>query len=192
MSNLIISFYPGAGGHRLQNKLLNLEFDKPGAIYDVVGVDTPLRKYRYLDNLSTVNTPNDLIILTHCMDVNLIKNIFPNRRIIQIVSDYKKSLRRQWTLMSRDFQKENFSNVLDNAFVFIKWHNQYYKNYPIAGQADEIINVNSDLDEFSVIMRNELNLESDIFDLAWDTYHQYGDDAPTITLYEEYINNAQK
>ena len=193
MSESVICYYPGSGGNRLKNKILGKEYQTPNVIYDIPIVinddfkEPNKKKFKYLTNESKFEKDSTKIILTHCMDLTLVRSIFPNRLIIQIVGDYQKSLRRQWEMMTRNYKKEYFENDLDNAYSFIKWHAQYYKEYPLSGSADETINIDVNVDEFSLTMQTELELKSDLFDLAWDAYSQYGDDAPIIDLYNNYL-----
>lgn len=188
MNNSVICYYPGSGGNRLKNKMQGKEYQTSNVIYDNNDFKDPnKKKFKYLINESKFEKDSTKIILTHCMDLTLVRSIFPNREIIQIVSDYKKSLRRQWEMVTRNYKKEYFENDLDNAYSFIKWHAQYYKEYPLSGLADKTINIDVDVDEFSLTMRTELELKSNMFDLAWDAYCQYGDDAPIIDLYNSQL-----
>ena len=186
---MVISYYPGSGGYRLNNKLLGEEFITPNKIYDFQNISAA--QFKYLYNNSKFEDDCKKTILTHCMDIVLIKNIFPNRKVIQIIGDYKKSLLRQWVLMTREFKKEFFENELDNAFMFIRWHDHYYKEYPQQGLADVIVDIDNSTDDFAIIMQNELKLEDQIFEWAWSIYKQYGNNASTITLYKEYINGKK-
>jgi hypothetical protein len=189
VSESVICYYPGGGGNRLHNKLLGKGYSCPGRIYDYRLATDEQFKYLYKD--SNFDNEHSNIILTHCMDITLIRKLFPARKVIQINSNYKKSLMRQWKLMTRADKQESFENDLDNAFTFIKWHNQYYKEYMPQGLADEIVDVENGTDDFAIIMQTELKLEDKIFELAWQYYDQYGNNAPVITLYKDYINGKK-
>lgn len=193
----IIAFYPGAGGHRLKNKLLGFEYETAGKIYHYNG-SGPMHPH-YLTTDSETNyltTESEIIldnkiILTHCMNIDVIKKIIPNKKIIQIVADYKASLRRHWVLVGKQLKQHQFENILDNAYTCIKWHDQYYKEYPVTGLADTVINISTSDDDFSTIMKKELNINDQIFDTAWTIFEQYGADAPIIDLYNQHISQRK-
>lgn len=185
MNKPVIAFYPGAGGHRLMNSLLGVDYTAKGITYDNYSQCHLDNRYLYKNFKITVPTST---VLTHCIDIDLIRKIIPNRNIILIESNYKDSLRRHWVLFGKKLKQKDFVNELDNAYTFIRWHDQYYTEYPAAGVADQTINILKNNDDFSNIMRHELDITDKIFDAAWEIYHQYGANAPIIDLYKEMIN----
>ena len=191
MNNFIISYYPGSGGNRLLNKLIGKEYKTTNKIYDPTIANSINTSYIYNDSKFDYAQPSPTLT-THCMNVNLIRSVFSNRRIIQINSDYKQSLRRQWVKVTQYAKKTYFENDLDSAFTFIKWHNQYYNQYPKNGTPDEIVHIDNSNDEFAVIMQTELlNTTSFYFDYAYEIFEQYGENAPIIELYRNLIDEQK-
>lgn len=180
----VIAYYPGAGGSRFKNKLLGLEYSTNGRIYD-----SQQMSHRYLnDGYYLTNRPTDDIVQLHCMNTNMIRQYFPDAFIYMIRSDLKPSLKRYWTYCYS--KMIGFDNILDNAFSCISWHLGYYKTYPVQLAADELIDIDS-ASVFGQVMTQEFaQTNNKIFELAWDTYQQYGPTAPVIDIWNKL--NEQK
>ena len=187
MSNTVISYYPGAGGHRYKNVLLGRYNNIPGQIYDT-GVDKFNIRYITDDNLEL--TCDNEILLTHCLNIDLIKSKIPNCNCIQIKSDLHTSLRRAWGKFFINLRRSHFTSDLDSAYTTIVWHHEYYKKYPKTDNAT-IVHIDGD-DIFSKMMQQELQYENEIFDTAWQVYTQYGDNAPIIDIERETNTNFSK
>lgn len=92
---MIIAFYPGAGGNRLLQKILNKDWAQPNRIYDNENIEQ-IYRHRYL--LDSLPDTKSQYILTHCMNSEKIQQMLPNRQIVFIRSDLKQSLQREWAL----------------------------------------------------------------------------------------------
>lgn len=59
---------------------------------------------------------------------------------------------------------------INSAYETISWHKNYYQLYPVdLTNAQKVIDISSDNDEFCVLMRQELDLyQSELFDQVWD------------------------
>jgi len=64
---------------------------------------------------------------------------------------------------------KNIIGKVNSAYEIIIWHQQYYQKYPVDfSGATRIINIDTDNDEFSLLMKKEINLyQSEIFDDVW-------------------------
>lgn len=64
----------------------------------------------------------------------------------------------------------NIIGKINSAYEIITWHQQYYQTYPVDfSAATQIINIDTDKDKFSIVMKKEINLyQSKIFDEVWE------------------------
>jgi len=90
---MIIAFHPGAGGNRYRQFLIGNDWKKFKVSYDLANVEY---QFGYLTNTSYNN--NFSYVLTHCMNSNVIKNLFPGNPIVAIKADLQTCLRREWML----------------------------------------------------------------------------------------------
>jgi len=65
---------------------------------------------------------------------------------------------------------QNIIDKVNSCHEIIQWHRNYYDQYPVDfGSAEQVIDIDSDADEFCSVMRTELNqYHSEIFDQVWD------------------------
>jgi hypothetical protein len=165
---MIIAFYPGAGGNRYYHYINGRnEFDAC-TTYDHL-LNSQKFEYRYLDNDSKLD--DQPTILTHCVDVPLLRKLFPQQTDIRvIVSDLDASLRREWQLAGRHRQQRS-TNPVEDAAASIGFHYRYYREYPMDTLgATAVINIDTDDSEFAQMMRQELNIQSPEFDQALQDY----------------------
>jgi hypothetical protein len=185
---MIISYYPGSGGHRYILFLKNLPFDSPNR--HMHQPNFGYHNYRYLtngtlqDRYFNVDKWQD----THTLNTSLIKKFFPGHKIVKIKADLKKSLCRVWRVVTcYQYINHSMQDQVGQIFDMIVWHHNYYAMYPEDwSSADEVIDIDTDPTEFGKVMRKELNNTDPLFDLAWDVFLQYGPNAPIIDLYNEY------
>ena len=232
---MIIAFYPGAGGNRYLQLLLGNNWQQMGVSYDFKNHDQHF-DYRYL--LDNVPETNLKYTLTHCMNSNKIADLFPGREITFIVSDLRKSLKREWMLHGRnrflkkqinttpsrlehyraykddawpdvdseyqldnlpnfilkevnsDFDRLNIGNLpvpetlsqitqecideVNSAYEIIMWHQSYYQTVGLDfSAATNVVDIGADNDEFSILMRTELELyQNTIFDRVWNKINE--------------------
>ena len=151
---MIIAFYPGAGGNRYYHYLLGERNFQSQTTYDHL-LQSQEFEYRYLDNSSCLSDQE--IILTHCVNVPLLQQLFPNHsEIVVIKSNLNQSLQREWYLEGQ-YRNKDMSNKLENARAHVTYHNRYYAQYPmdITG-ATVVVDINNDRTEFTDIMEAEL------------------------------------
>lgn len=63
---------------------------------------------------------------------------------------------------------------INPAYEIIQWHRDYYNQYPVdfAG-AEQVIDIDTDSNEFSVLMQAELDrYQSEIFNQVWDAVNE--------------------
>lgn len=177
--NTVICYYPGSGGHRYKNFLTDREYTTPSKIYDNNQKD--IYNIRYITNDTKVVNCDKTILLTHCMNSSLINEKIPNSRIIKIVANLQLSLARGWGMFFKDLKQ--FDSDLDNAFTTIKWHHEYYKQYPADIIADELVLVDIDSTTFCQTMRSELtDYSNQTFNQAWEIYSKFGPQAPVLDI----------
>ena len=169
---MIIAFYPGAGGNRYFLSLKGQKEFNSNIIYDTDTFGCPAG-YRYLDD-STQGFPDRDVILTHCVNVPLLKKHFPTQdNIVVIVGDYQKCLRREWAL-SEQHKDKDLDNKFEHAHSHVAFHNKYYAQLPLdTTGATTVIDIDKDHTEFTLMMRRELDLSvSEVYDRAVVAYNK--------------------
>ena len=68
----------------------------------------------------------------------------------------------------------------------IVWHHNYYAEYPVDWDISTVVDIDTDCTAFGHVMRKELDASDPLFDLAWDCFVKFGQQAPIIDLYKEY------
>ena len=163
---MIVAFYPGAGGGRYQHYLSGQTKFELGKTYDHAAhpVDSV---HRYLDSQSKV--PDQDLIFTHCVNVPLLRKLFPNHdEIVVLDCELHAALRRKWQLATR-YKQARSADPVEDARAMIRYHLNYYKEYPldITG-ATQVVAIDSSTDEFAKLMREELDsIVSLEFEQAW-------------------------
>jgi organic radical activating enzyme len=163
---MIIAFYPGSGGNRYCLWRQGYRDFKKAVTYDHM-LQSQEFVYRYLDS-STVGLDDQPLILTHCMNVPLIRKHFPEHdEVIVLLSDLDSSLRREWSLAGQHRDKD-LPDLAESAYAQISYHYRYYKDIPVdITGATNVLDLRCDADEFSHSMREEINnIHSDVFDQA--------------------------
>jgi hypothetical protein len=176
MDPVVISYFPGAGGFRFIHHLLGESFDqKPQDNYhqvhrvnDHLIHHNPANQYRY-PTLSTQEEIKDPapIAYTHAINTDIIKKVYPGRRIIKIKSNLVASLARYWNVEGIQHHQQDIENLgLDTVFRRVmNFHWRYYSETGVDWSADQLINIDLDPDEFCVFMRDQLaqNQSSDAY-----------------------------
>jgi hypothetical protein len=80
---MIIAFYPGAGGNRYYHYLQGLKDFVPNKTYDYL-LQSQDFAYRYLDQ-DSAGLPDQDLILTHCVNVQLLRQLFPDHKDIHLI-----------------------------------------------------------------------------------------------------------
>jgi hypothetical protein len=178
---MVICFVPGSGGHRYKRSLIGLSYNTVGGHMH----DNTVKELQLYCNDTTeiAHYSTDSIVLTHTMNSLLIAQKFPDHNVIKLKTDYKKSILREWdTVIKPNSNNWALADHIDQMFQLIKWHKEYYDQYPIDYAADQVIDIDTADTEFARVMRRELNIQNYWFDFAWDTFEKYGSDAPVIDL----------
>ena len=92
---MIIASYLGAGGNRYYQMLQGVRDFAPATTYDHL-LKTQNSAYRYPETNSTLEDMP--VILTHCMNVPLLKSLWPTHQVHVILCDRLAGLRREWVL----------------------------------------------------------------------------------------------
>jgi len=72
-----------------------------------------------------------------------------------------------------------------SSFATIKWHHNYYLQYPIDYRDATVVDIDKEDTEFTQVMRRQLNVNiNPMFKLAWDSYINFGPDASLTEIYE--------
>jgi hypothetical protein len=153
---MIIAFYPGAGGNRYYHYLAGRRDFLPQTTYDHL-LKNQSFEYRYLDQES-IGLTDCPVILTHCVNVPLIRKHFPtHKEIIVIKSDLFQSLKREWFLEDQHRDK-NMPDKLEHARAHVAYHHRYYTEYPVdTTGATTVVDIDTDASDFADIMRKELD-----------------------------------
>jgi len=185
---MIIAHYPGAGGHRYGLFLKKLSFDVVGSHMhqaEFVSKDCP----NYITNQTPLCEDIDpgLIKKTHTLNDALLQKFFPKHKIVKIKADFKQSLHRQWQVVQKkSYGTKPIEDQVSQMFSLIEWHHNYYAEYPVDWNVGTVIDIATDTTEFGQVMRRELDLKDPLFDLAWNSFIEYGPKAPIVDLYKKY------
>lgn len=176
MDPVVVSYFPGAGGFRFIHYLLGKSFDQdPQGNYHQVLLDTehviyhnPADQYRYPTLYNGTAVPDSApIAYTHAINSDIIKRVYPGRKIIKIKSNLADSLTRYWNVEGMQHHQQAISNLGLNSMLYrvMNFHWRYYFATGVEWSADQLIDLESDLDEFSVFMRDQLthNRSSDTY-----------------------------
>jgi hypothetical protein len=166
---MIIAFFPGGGGNRFFLMTQGQHNFASGKSYDNQ-LNSQKFEYRYLDSES--NLPDRRVILTHCMNVPLLKQLFPSHEnIVVIKSNLNQSLKREWQI-NGCHRQDRSENPVEDALASISFHDKYYKQYPLdTTGASQVVDVEHEQSAFAVMMRSELeNTHSSEFDEAIHVY----------------------
>lgn len=169
---MIIAFYPGIGGNRYFLFRQGQQDFSPGKSYDQL-VRSQNFAYRYLDS-TTQHLTDQETILTHCMNVPLIKKLFPNQKeIVVLLYDLDKGLKREFAVEGQ-YQDRGMDNKIEHALSSISFHHRYYEQVPLdTTGASEVLNIETDSGKFAQMMRNEIeSVLCNEFDSALESYNQ--------------------
>jgi hypothetical protein len=167
MEPVVISYFPGAGGFRFIYHLLGESFDQnPLGNYhrvdlanDYLIYHNPADQYRYptLTNGVSVEDPAP-IAYTHAINSDIIKRVYPGRKIVKIKSNLMDALARYWNVDGIQHHQQNIENLgLNTVFSRVmNFHWRYYFTTGVDWSADQLIDLESDSDKFSVFMRDQL------------------------------------
>lgn len=179
---MIIAFYPGAGGNRFYQWLINAEQEfKANQIYDGLNPDQ-IKANRYPGRQANlIDAP---VVFTHCVNYDLIVKTWPNHSQVYILGvDLYQSLRRRWQLEGKKVSVNR--HPVGGPFGMINWHIEYYSEYPYQ-VGDSIVVDQQTFPGFLRMMQNELeSIVCPEFDFALQMFNQHGSTAPILDLYKE-------
>lgn len=186
--NTIVSYYPGAGGHRYLRWNMGAEFNSPGVTYD----STILKGIRTDSYMLDEVQPIDGMLTTHCVNIKTIRSRYPTANVVYLDAEFSQCLCREWMLAGNGIyaksvpDQEATHQLVDSAFNTIVWHSKYYQQYPLDLDSGVlVVDIATDSTEFGAVMRDEFTLcQSDIFNIAWRAYQEFGDDAPIIDIFD--------
>lgn len=188
---MIIAYYPGAGGNRYYLMTQGQGEFESGKIYDQKLQDQDF-KYRYLDAESKLD--NQDLILTHCVNVPLLKKLFPKQtEIVLIKSDMIRSIQREWVLQGQ-FKEHDMPDPVENALASINFHCRYYNSVPMDDTgATLVVDVDHDQSKFAIMMRQELNdILSETFETALSMTAEHSDDHASQGFKSKFLDDAEK
>jgi hypothetical protein len=185
---MIISFYPGSGGHRYKLFLSGQKFDQQNTSMHQLEIRHKLKiDTRYLENsFIPINIDNIHPVTTHTMSTDLINEKLPGHSITRIICDLKKSLQREWEVVVKyNYIHLPIEEQLDGMFQTIKYHHEYYLKFPSDLNADVLVDINTDTTLFGEIMRRELEINNSDFDFVWDVFKRHGTNAPILDIIQD-------
>ena len=99
----------------------------------------------------------------------------------------KNEVQSMYQILDDFVLSNNEYQQLLTAFSTIAWHDDYYKKYPFENTDSFVVDVDHSDCEFAQTMRRELSLEIDpMFELAWNSYFEFGNDAELTQIYEQH------
>ena len=190
----VIAFYPGGGGNRYLQKLLNREFKTANISYDSKSTNQ-LMSHRYLLS-DVIDPPRTNYVLTHCMDYAKIRSAFGDADIKMIETDFKKSIRREWMLDGQALYTrrytENQRDTIVNAYNGIK-----DSSWPMCTCYDNFLKLPM---QYQIEVLNELAITPPELMSAWavitwhnNYYNQYPVSIPSANIVtdEEFMSIMQ-
>jgi hypothetical protein len=167
MEPVVISYFPGAGGFRFIHHLLGESFDQnPQSNYhqvhrvnDHLIHHNPANQYRYPTLSDHGEIDNSIpIAYTHSVNSDLIRKTYPKRKIIKIKSSLTDALVRYWNVAGKERWQQEIARLGGNAMLnsVMLFHLNYYTKTGVDWSADQLIDIESSPDEFSVFMRDQL------------------------------------
>lgn len=165
MKPCVIAYFPGSGGNRLARYLLQKQWQHNQHAHSHSGPDpTPEINYQdpdtrpYPEESAQLEPRHNLIELTHCLDTQLLFQHFPGRKIIKIKSHFVPSYNRCWQVWTQHLhQPEILEYGLDHVMnMALEHHWQYYNQTRVDWWADQLFCVDTDQDDFSIFMRENL------------------------------------
>lgn len=183
----VVCYVPGSGGQRLVRLLFDrqwkiapgrhLGWGEPGL--DQMLGDQSIPKYpdiARLPDIVEIDNPH-LMLNFHCLHSQVIKALFPQRRIIKINCNLQASLCRWWDVFGRQWYEKNFHTVEINpalrdlgitACAHAIWFHVDYYSRNIDSVADEVWNIAPGQGDFSDFMLEEFGLsDSAEFEESW-------------------------
>lgn len=146
--------------------------------YDHVVYDQFPMQYKYLTE-RTVGLPDRPVIITHTINVPLLRKHFPqHREIVVIKSDILASTRRRWALLGRQVWAANGKDEETSIVEHVRQFQQYYSLYePFVLDCDvTVVDIDAQDTEFGKMMHQEINsIQSLAYDSAWNSYDISGD-----------------
>jgi hypothetical protein len=167
MEPVVVSYFPGAGGFRFMHHLLGKSFDlNPSGNYHHSNLDCnnlihhdPGNQYRYPTLSDHGEIDNSIpIAYTHSVNSDLIRKTYPKRKIIKIKSSLTDALVRYWNVAGKERWQQEIARLGGNAMLnsVMLFHLNYYTKTGVDWSADQLIDIESGPDEFSVFMRDQL------------------------------------
>lgn len=189
---MVICFVPGSGGHRYKRYLQDQKFNAHNSNMHTF-VSPEYDSYIFIEKSDQNLKPllqkhKSEIIMTHTMNGELLKKYFPGNHIVKLKVPFLQALERKWQVEGR-FKTANMLKInrIDRAFQSIKWHTEYYTRNGIDYDCDTLIDIEIDDSEFSNIMRRQLSIRNDEFQLAMNIFNEHGIDAPVLDILKEQL-----
>jgi len=194
-SPIHIGYFPGSGGSRLRKLLQERSWDLNPSSHlhhnyeiemdDFIKCPKPWQLVTDPKNIKP--TPpvsrEHLILISHCMDTALTRQVFPGRKILKIYANLHHSLRRWWVV----YGKQNLLNDHGTDRIFdpllsdsemplaeyvIKVHLHYYRRYMDCGH-DHAVYIMPGEGEFSDFMLQRFEEDNSKPDACEFDHHWY-------------------
>ena len=186
MEPCVIAYFPGSGGNRLARYILNRDWSAaPNTHYHTITVPVP--EVNYFDNntrpypyakSAMPQRPEFAIELTHCLNTDLLRRHFPDRKIIKIKSHFVPSYSRCWNIWTKNYHTDEIAEFGQKYAmnICVKFHWEYYTETGVDWQADELYDIDTDNNEFCTFMKNNIAQHRDTFifyyQQKWQQQHQ--------------------
>ena len=103
-------------------------------------------------------------------------NALPEKILKEVIEDYTKLVNNHGpaSLGILEQLTQDCVAKINSAYEIITWHLDYYKKYTLDfSNASEIIDIDNNHDDFSIVMQKELELySSEIFDQVWNKINE--------------------
>ena len=181
---IVIGYPFGAGGNRLRRLLLGVPWmvEPKRHLHRI----NEVRKYTSEEGIPKFPRPDSTevesqatrkypVLTTHCMNSQVLRRVFPGRKIVKIYCDFYLTMRRHWVVYYKSeitaHIKQNKLKTLTTTDIqrYVAWSLDYYRDN-IDWEHDHAVYIESGESEFADFMLKEFHeTESVDFNRAWKT-----------------------
>jgi hypothetical protein len=172
MEPCVISYFPGAGANRLARWFAGNDWQaNPSGNAHSVPITPGFINYAHSKFLfikpdfGAIPATTHPVALTHCMNSELVRKYYPDRKLIKIRADFWDCMGRAWHVQARDEiwvpWLQRGVPVSKAINMFLNWNIDYYQETGVDWDCDELYDIQHSDHEFCAGMRDMLKTQQD-------------------------------
>ena len=182
---VVIGYPVGAGGNRLRRMLLGFSWaiEPQNHLHHRISdhrkysIDDGVPKFPWPDSIELEDPAHAKypVLITHCMNSQTLRRVFPNRKIVKVYCDFYLAMRRHWQVYAREMTQANIRKHNGGAILpmdiqnVIRWNLDYYRDN-IDFTHDHAVYIEPGRGEFEDFMWQEfLAIREPEFEQEWHT-----------------------